>query len=475
MHAEQTQGCKKPYYPKATVAVGGYAPLMVQERRRRAAAYLFFAVYILYLIEGGLRKWLLPSMSAELYFLRDPFVIGLYVFCWVNGLYERNVINVLVVGACIVTVMIGFIQYMAFDLPITAFALAVRSYWLYMPLIVVLPAILDEKTLRAGMLGHLIIVLPYAVLIVSQYFSEPTSFVNIGALSDEGVPLFAGGRGRPYGMFQYYSVNVIFVATGAALAIAAVPYLRRRAMEVGLLACGIVALSIMIALTGSRRVWFLVGSMLGGMVIGGVLAKGAARRTAVGGALALIGGVGGVSLGYERLWDELWERVEEGGGIEEGILKRIEWETIGFVEILSDAPIFGYGLGIGTSSVVRLLDLPVYWLGEAEGERVVWELGPIIGVMYLAARSMFSVWLVVAAFDLARRGRGEAVPIAILACVLFHSGGLGVSYSSVIGFQAWLAAGLTIALIKNGRVALRERRKERFGQLAVSKRAERDS
>ncbi|MEM4217931.1 MAG: hypothetical protein QXZ09_07890, partial [Candidatus Methanomethylicaceae archaeon] len=302
MHAEQTQGCKKPYYPKATVAVGGYAPLMVQERRRRAAAYLFFAVYILYLIEGGLRKWLLPSMSAELYFLRDPFVIGLYVFCWVNGLYERNVINVLVVGACIVTVMIGFIQYMAFDLPITAFALAVRSYWLYMPLIVVLPAILDQKTLRAGMLGHLIIVLPYAVLIVSQYFSEPTSFVNIGALSDEGVPLFAGGRGRPYGMFQYYSVNVIFVATGAALAIAAVPYLRRRAMEVGLLACGIVALSIMIALTGSRRVWFLVGSMLGGMVIGGVLAKGAARRTAVGGALALIGGVGGVSLGYERLW-----------------------------------------------------------------------------------------------------------------------------------------------------------------------------
>lgn len=98
-------------------------------------------------------------------------------------------------------------------------------------------------------------------------------------------------------MFQYYSVNVIFAATGAALAIAAVPYLRRGGVEVGLLACGSVALSIMIAFTGSRRIWVLVGSMLGGMVIGGVWAKGAARRTAVGGALALIGGVGGVSFG----------------------------------------------------------------------------------------------------------------------------------------------------------------------------------
>lgn len=48
------------------MAISGYVPLMVQERRRRAAAYLFFAVYILYLIEGGLRKWRLPSMSAEL-------------------------------------------------------------------------------------------------------------------------------------------------------------------------------------------------------------------------------------------------------------------------------------------------------------------------------------------------------------------------------------------------------------------------
>lgn len=418
----------------------------------RRAAYLFMGLYALYLVEGALRKWVLPEWSNELFFLRDPFAFALYLYCAAHKLYERSALSVTWLITCLFTSAIGLIQYMAEELPLSAFILAVRSYWLYMPLVIILPAILDRKALRFFLLAHLMLCIPIAVLVAMQYFSEPTSFVNIGALPEENAVMFAGERGRPLGVFQYYSVNVVFVAAAAGLAVAAVAYLKRNVTEVAAVVAAWGALAVLISFTGSRRIWFLVGTMFLAMLAAAVLGKGWARRVAVGSSLAGIAGVAAVFFVYEDLWSELSERIEEAGGIEEGLWERIQLETVGFVGVLSEARVFGHGLGIGTTTVVRLLDLPVFWLGEVEGDRVVRELGPIIGLSYLAVRLVFGVWLVVRAFDLARRGRGEAIPMAVLTCVLFQSTGLGLSYSSVIGFQGWVAAGLTLAIIENARV-----------------------
>ena len=422
----------------------------------RLIAYrLFVVLYVMYLLEGALRKWVLPELSEVLYFIRDPIALALYVWCWTKGLIWRHWIGTLWIGLGIATSLIGLVQYLEKDLSFIAYALAVRSYWLYMPLIIVLPCVFDTGKMASFLRSHALVMIPYAILIAIQYEGEATSYLNIGATPEEGAAIFVGERGRPYGMFQYYVLNVFFVATSFALLIAGRKYNEITLWSVVLGGCSIIAHAVAISLTGSRRIWVLFAAMVAGMVIAALIG-----RRKMGGAIAVtsisMGAIALIFFGSEQLAMELLRRVDEAGGVEEGIVSRSAWEALGFGQAMMEAPMFGHGLGIGTTTVVRVLDLPIFWLGEAEVERVIFELGPIIGLGYLIARWVFGAWLVCRAMSLARHGRGEAVSAAVLTFVLLQNSWL--SYSTVVGFQIWFLAGVTIALLRMGEAqsALRE-------------------
>jgi hypothetical protein len=94
----------------------------------------------------------------------------------------------------------------------------------------------------------------------------------------------------------------------------------------------------------------------------------------------------------------------------------------GFTEgilLVSRAPIGGYGLGIGTNGGAKFLTGRfIFLLTEGEWGRVVLESGPILGLAYLAWRTMLTVKL--GLFGFRHVKRGEILPL-MLYCAGFVS------------------------------------------------------
>ena len=60
------------------------------ERARHRIVSLVMLVYLLLILEGALRKWLLPSFGQLLFFIRDPFVVWIYWIAARNGFIPRG-------------------------------------------------------------------------------------------------------------------------------------------------------------------------------------------------------------------------------------------------------------------------------------------------------------------------------------------------------------------------------------------------
>ena len=73
--------------PMATVPTGLRSS---NEGGRRLIVGLVLVVYLLLILEGVLRKWLFPEFGQILYFIRDPFVLFIYVAALATGHWPRR-------------------------------------------------------------------------------------------------------------------------------------------------------------------------------------------------------------------------------------------------------------------------------------------------------------------------------------------------------------------------------------------------
>jgi hypothetical protein len=93
--------------------------------------------------------------------------------------------------------------------------------------------------------------------------------------------------------------------------------------------------------------------------------------------------------------------------------------TEGFL-LLTRAPIGGYGLGIGTNGGAKFLTgRAIFLLTEGEWGRVILESGPILGLLYLAWRTILTFKLGLLSFRQLKRGE-------ILSIMLFCAGFLSL-------------------------------------------------
>src|SRR5471032_116482 len=60
------------------------------ERQTRLIRNLIWLYLILWLIEGGLRRWFLPGLASPLLLVRDPVVIAIYFLAVANNLFPTN-------------------------------------------------------------------------------------------------------------------------------------------------------------------------------------------------------------------------------------------------------------------------------------------------------------------------------------------------------------------------------------------------
>lgn len=181
-------------------------------------------ILVLAVIEGVLRKWFLPQASQFIYFLKDIILIGAYLRYYIFSSTEKTFRikgnSAAETIASVILLLTGWCLLQVFNpslgSPIIGI-FGIRGYLLYIPLIWMLPNLFrSEEELYRFLRSYLLLVIPVGLLAVAQFFSPPSSPLNVYTPDLKlGVATFGDGNStsvRVTGTFSYiagYSVYAI--------------------------------------------------------------------------------------------------------------------------------------------------------------------------------------------------------------------------------------------------------------------------
>lgn len=428
-----------------------------RERHRRRVVRLVLVTYVVFLLEGMLRKWFLPGLSEALYFIRDPFVLAIYVMAFRHQLVEMRGWFLIWIGVAVVTSVAGILMLALNGVGLVAGLLGVRSYWLYMPLAFIVATCVEKDDLLRFARLNLLLAIPICVLVLVQYRSSSLALINQGVGSDAPVATVVDGIVRPYGVFTYTGQHVIYV--GSLLALAALAWVMRTEvrMNLGALIVASLAILVMALTTGSRSIYFF-GLQIAFVL--GLLAFVAGRnqhraRAVLFLLLALLTCVLLFATVLNPTLDAMVARHTSAVADEGSIFVRVLGMLTSFTGMLGDVPVLGYGIGAGTSTVMAWTGgLSEFGAYENEWERLVQELGPILGFALIVIRAMFVTHLLVRTLGSAKAGDVTGLVLfGFVASVLLVG---QITFSTIVGFLCWLYVGFILASTGAGdRPALR--------------------
>lgn len=428
--------------PEASVEIDEQAAEIVSENDRphgllRRLIWLFFW---LLLIEGALRKWIFPQWSTHLLLIRDPVVILIYLVALAQGVFP--------VGKFIVvSFLLGIASAVASmftgqdNLLVTLYGL--RTSFLYLPFIFLLPKILDERDVSRFGRALLISAIPMSLLVLEQFRASPGAWVNVGVSGEQGAQLTVGfNKIRPPGTFSFTSGLGCYLVLVVAFLFSWM--IKRDSTSRRIVFAAIPATALMIAVSGSRGLLSSVALIIVGMGYVCIrkpmfLGKGVRAAFLLGMLFFVLQFRHEVRQGMMIFED----RITTGGGVRNGLIVRTLSNFTEPFAAVRDTPLLGEGIGLGTTVAGGLLyGERKFLLAEGEWTRIVRESGPILGFAYLALRVAFVVML----FHVANRVLKEEHPLPmLLAAATFPivlNGQWGVS--TLLGF-ATFSAGLCLA------------------------------
>jgi len=413
-------------------------------RWARGLVWLFFG---LLLVEGSLRKWLLPGLSTPLLLIRDPVVLGIYALAWSAGVVPRNGFLLGLAGLALLSVPVGLLQMAAGMTTLPVLLYGLRTNFLYLPLIFVLPAIFRRADVVSLGRWVLLLALPMAVLMFLQFSVPPTHRLN--AAIGDGLQISSTmGRVRPAATFSFISGPIAFFALVTAFL--TLGFYARGSYSLRMTSCAGAGLAVALAVSGSRSALVSTVLVFVAFLVGLIATGQAGRVVATVTKLAVVGLVLGVALLQSGVLKEgievftlRWAQASEFESESGGMVGRILGEVLGPFRQMIELPVLGLGLGRGTNVGAALLGSPgAFLLAEGEWGRVLLENGPFLGPMVLGYRVVLVAWMAVTALRASRRG--ELLPLLLFAAcgTLLFNGPFG--QPTTLGF-ATLVAGLSLA------------------------------
>jgi hypothetical protein len=407
---------------------------------------LIWIYFLLVMLEGVLRKWVLPGLSDPLLLVRDPFLILIYIFALIRGVFPMNgyVTGLFLLGA--LASVLG-ITAGSGNLVVTAYGF--DSMFLHLPLIFIFPQVFERKDVIKMGYWVIAILLPMALVMVWQFRAPPEAWINCGAGGGTGAQLRGAlGKIRPPGFFTFITGAAQFLALATSFVIFG--FWKRGLYPMLLLALAGFAITIAAVVSTSRLVLGGIGLVF--MMIGVSLIF---YRQGANHILRLLVPIGLILLVATNLdvfkeGREVFEaRLQEAG--DTGTLTdtasnwtvRVFGDFLGAFEAVQSAPLLGSGLGVGTNVGARMLSGELgFLLAEGEWARIILELGPFLGFTYLLMRILICIHLLIESVKSARVG--NALPILFFgACALLILIGQ-FSQSNTVGF-AVIGAGLCLA------------------------------
>jgi hypothetical protein len=353
------------------------------------------AIFVLLVLEGALRKWVLPQANEMMYFLKDIVLLGAYFnfFCF-SGLKEKfynknSVINVLIF------ISIGWCVFQIFNpslgSPLVGL-FGLRGYLINLPLIWIIPLLFQsEGEFYKFLRNHLLLLIPVGLIGIVQFLSPADSFIN--AYSNENsVNIATFGEQaavRITGTFPYinnYS-SYLIVCFGLLLPLFSINQPNRWKL------IAIAELFLLIVnsfMTGSRAVIIAqVLFILGYLAARGIRKFGSTVRFIARFSMPAIAIAIAAFIWFRPAIDAFWERTTTN----KDVGYRITSSFLEPIDFLQYKQLDGYGTGATHQAAPTLrqaLDLPpgekipVYF--EPEMGRIVLELGPIGFIFWYGLR-----------------------------------------------------------------------------------------
>jgi len=424
-----------------------------EEKAKRHLRRLIWLYFWLLLAEGALRKWVFPELSNPLLVIRDPVALAIYFFAIRARVFPRNGWFSILVGIGVLTTMAMLIQDWEYLPHLKLFAVAgygIHANFFHLPLIFIMARVLDFRDVRKFGWWTLVILIPMTLLLVAQFRASPDAFVNRTAGGEGEMMMAALGKVRTAGPFSFVTGVVSYFALATAYLVWAV--LRAQTFKNWLLALAGGALVIGIVVSGSRSVVGACAVVVASLSLVVILRPDVVNRFGrILIAVAVLGLIVSQTGIFRQGFKVLSTRFSE---VAEATDQSVATDVIsrffsGFEEgfrSFSRAPLFGYGIGIGTNAGAKFLTgHNVFLLSEGEWSRIFFESGPVLGLAYVIWRCALAGWLGWLSVKAVRRG--NLLPLLLFSSTVLPliSGQFG--QPTILGFTVFVT-GLAFAAAK---------------------------
>lgn len=410
---------------------------------------LIFLYLLLLIFEGAFRKWIVPQLSAPLLLIRDPVVLLIYLLAFRAKIFPHNiwVITLEIIAVLSwVTGIIVLLPYFPISTIILVTGYGVRSDFLHLPLIFIIPLVFNLEDVKRIGRWTIIGMIPMAALMVAQFGASPDAFINRAAGLGDGTQIAAGGgKIRPPAVFSFVSGAVYYSSATAAFLLHTV--LARLPYRPWLLYASGTGLIVSLGVSGSRSavlaVLVVVASLGVILLVRPTLVNKIGRHLLL--AAVVLWSVSYLPIfqeGIEVLSNRFTESAEETSIVGGLVARTLGGFTEGLM-VLDRVPLGGYGLGVGTSGGANFLTGQAsFLLAENEWSRILLESGPILGIAFLLWRTALA-WKL-GYFAIRQIRAGNTLPIFLFSAGIFVvlQGPFGQPTS--LGF-AMVFAGLCLA------------------------------
>ena len=419
---------------------------------------LLWIYFWLLILEGALRKWVLPGLATPLLLVREPVALLALLWGWPllrKRRWQQWLQPLFAIGplAFLVAISVGH-----GDIFTALYGL--RVLVLQLPLIFLYATVFNRADVISFAWVMLWLSIPMTLLLVLQSNQPDSHILNTGA-GGLGSASFQGslGRSRPSATFSFITGVVSFYSMAAASLLLLLYNVR--ITQAGRLICILAGISLVVALPVSISRSLLAGYIM--VVIAAVAALVLARArlwplfvSLISLTLAIfiatmIPAFQVTSEAFIARWTDAGSQSgEERAAVgDTGVaLGQIQGRVLpGFTEPferLGNAPILGHGIGMGSNVGAQRLGISNLELGEGGWDISFGELGIVLGLLFVIWRIALSVWILRLALQAAALGNQLPLILAGTSFLPLMSGQL--NQPTGLGFIV-LLGGLTLAAL----------------------------
>ena len=146
--------------------------MTAHEKTLRHLKWLIWTYFWLLILEGALRKWVVPQLSNPLLIVRDPVVVAIYILAIRARVFPGGawIWSLGIIGAlCFGITILQLFPYISPKQIALVDLFGFRSNFLHLPLIFVMGRVLNLADVRKFGWWTLVILIPMTLLLLGQF------------------------------------------------------------------------------------------------------------------------------------------------------------------------------------------------------------------------------------------------------------------------------------------------------------------